>query len=168
MAKLNDFTPARTQKLVAVVLISCIAILFLSGFDAVKAKVRDTKRLADIKILVKALDLYYDKYGKYPDSAADWQNWDLSIGYRGGKIEFIEKLAAGGLIDRQAKDPINNESYHYRYRKFRAGDYGCANSFYILQVVNFELPVKNNGQGDCPKLNWAELTPNGYTVQNFD
>jgi len=168
MIELNNLTTAGMRRLAAVVLIGCLVILFLSGFETVKAKVNDIKRRADIKTMVQALDLYHDKYGKYPDSAADWQGWDLSIGYQGSKPEFIKELSDNNLIDRQLKDPINNESYHYRYEKFQAGDYGCANSFYILQVINFELPTRDIGRGDCPELNWATLTPNGYTVQGFD
>lgn len=168
MPELNNFTYVRLQKLVVIVFIGCLIILFLTGFDTIKSKIRDVKRRADINVLVKALDLYHDKYGKYPDSIDDWQGWDLSIGYSGGKVDFINKLKDEGLIDKAVKDPINDVSYHYRYQKFQAGDYGCQNSFYILQVANFELSAKNNGKGECPEFNWAELVPNGFTVQGFD
>jgi len=92
----------------------------------------------------------------------------LSISYNGGKAEFIDKLKEEGLVDREIKDPINDVAYHYRYSKFRAGDYGCKNSFYILQIANFELSTGNNGQGECPELNWTKQAPNGYTAQSFD
>jgi len=160
--------PAKMQKLVAVVFIGCLVVLFLAGFDTIKAKARDVKRRADVKVLVKALDLYHDKYGKYPDSVNDWQGWDLSLGYGGSQAEFLSLLNKEGLIDKTVKDPVNDAAYHYRYEKFQAGDYGCAYSFYILQAINFELPTKDNGRGACPELNWAELVPNGYTVQDSD
>ncbi|MBI4779391.1 hypothetical protein HY797_02985 [Candidatus Falkowbacteria bacterium] len=168
MPELNNFSYQRLQKLVAVVFIGCLIVLFLSGFDTIKSKSRDIKRRADIKILIKALDLYHDKYGKYPDSINDWQGWDLSIGYNGDKTDFIDRLREEGFLNKEIKDPINNTSYHYRYQKFKAGDYGCKNSFYILQIVNFELSTGNNGGGECPELNWAESAPNGYTAQDFD
>ena len=158
----------RMQKLVAVVFIGCLIIIFLSGFDIIKSKVSDIKRRADIKVLIKALDLYNDKYGKYPDSINDWYGWDLSISYNGGRAEFINKLKEESFIDREIKDPTNDAAYHYRYQKFKAGDYDCKDSFYILQIANFELLTKDNGQGECPELNWAELAPNGYTIQVFD
>ncbi|MDP2708615.1 MAG: hypothetical protein Q8O93_00980 [bacterium] len=158
----------RLQKLVAVVFIGCLVILFLSGFDTVKAKARDVKRRADVKVLVRALDLYHDKYGKYPDSINDWRGWDLSLAYGDQRLEFLSALNKERLMDRAVKDPVNDAANHYRYGKFQAGDYGCANSFYILQVVNFELPTSDNGQGACPELDWAALTPNGYTVQAAD
>lgn len=168
MPELNSFIQARMQKLVAIVFVSCVIVLFLSGFDVIKLKVRDVKRRADIKILTEALDLYHDKHAKYPDSINDWQGWDLSIGYNGGQAEFINKFREENFIDREIKDPINDASYHYRYQKFKAGDYGCKNSFYILQIANFELSTGNNGQGECPELNWAVSAPNGYTAQGFD
>ena len=168
MPELNNFTSAKIQKLAAVVFISCLIVLFLSGFDTIKAKVRDIKRRADINILVKALDLYHDKYGKYPDSINDWQGWDIGIVYNHGDSGFLSKLKSAGLIDRIVKDPINNVSYYYRYQKYSAGDYGCANPFYILQAVSFELPNNNNGKGQCPEFNWVESSPNGYTAQDFD
>ncbi len=168
MPLLNNYTPAKMQKLVAMVFIGCLMVLFLSSFDVIKAKARDVKRRADIKNLTKALDLYHDKYGKYPDSSNDWRGWDLSISYGAGRAGFLDVLNEERLIDKPVRDPVNDEAYHYRYEKFQAGDYGCADSFYILQVVNFELPTENIGQGACSELNWAELAPNGYTAQGFD
>lgn len=163
-----EFTYKRLQKLTAAVFIGFLAVLFLSGFDMIKAKARDIKRRADIAILIKALALYHDKYGRYPDSINDWQGWDLSISYNGGQAGFLNKLTEDGLTDREIKDPVNDAAYHYRYQKFQAGDYGCKNSFYVLQAANFELSAKNNGRAECPELNWVKLAPNGYTAQDFD
>lgn len=154
--------------MVAILFVSCAIILFLSGFDIIKAKVRDIKRLADIKILTQALNLYYDKYGKYPDSGNDWDGWDLSIGRNGKNAEFINMLKEEGFIDKEAKDPVNNNAYHYSYQKFNIGDYGCERPFYILQVSGFELPSKNKGRGECPSIDWTKFAPNGWTAQGFD
>ncbi|MDO8592488.1 MAG: hypothetical protein Q7R92_01780 [bacterium] len=168
MLEISNVAPHRMQKLVAMVFAGCLVVLFFSGFSTIKAKISDIKRRADINVLVKALDLYHDKYGAYPDSINDWQGWDLSIAYNGGGSGFLNMVKAAGLIDRLAADPINNASYHYRYQKYSAGEYGCKNSFYILQAVSFELPNNDNGKGQCPEFNWVESSPNGYTVQVFD
>lgn len=168
MPELNNFTYERFQKLAGIVFIGCLTVLFLSGFDTIKSRARDVKRRADIKILIKALDLYHDKYDKYPESINDWQGWDLSFGYNNGSAEFVNKLKEEKFIDKEIKDPVNDEAYYYRYQKFMAGDYSCNTSFYILQIANFELSTGNNGRGECPELNWIELAPNGYTVQGFD
>ena len=164
MPEIGNITSRRLRRLVAIIFIGCFMVLFLTGFDTIKSKARDIKRRADIKNLVKALDLYHDKYGKYPDSKNEWQGWDLSIGYNGGQPDFLSELRAEKLIDREAADPVNEVAYHYRYQKLQPGDYGCAIAYYILQVINFELSTKDNGRGECPELNWAELAPNGYTI----
>src|SRR3989338_6343193 len=135
MPELNYTSGARLRKLMAIVLVGCAIILFLSGFDTIKAKAMDIKRRADVKILAKALELYHDKYGRYPEAADDWQGWDLSFAYGGGAIDFVGKLKAEGLLDREAKDPINDAAYHYRYQLYQAGAFGCANAFYILPVT---------------------------------
>lgn len=168
MPELNNFTYVRLQKLVVIVFIGCLIVLFLTGFDTIKSKVRDVKRRADINVLVKALDLYHDKYGNYPDSTDDWQGWDLSISYNDSAPDFLNKLKTEGFIDRIVNDPLNDILYHYRYQKYETGEFGCQNSFYILQVANFELSTKNNGAGSCPDSNWVEQVPNGFTVQGFD
>lgn len=168
MPEIGGANNYRMQKLVAVVFIGCLMIIFLSGFDVIKAKARDIKRRADIKILIKALDLYHDKYGAYPDSADDWQGWDISIGYSKGEEDFLSILQKEGLIDRPVEDPTNNDLYYYRYQNFSAGEFSCQNSFYILQASNFELPTENIGRGQCPEFDWAKSAPNGYTAQDFD
>lgn len=168
MLKLGNITPIRAQKLVAVVFVACLMISFFSSFDVIKSKAMDIKRRADLKNVVKALDLYHDKYGRYPESTNEWQGWDLSIGYNGGQQNFLSVLKTEGFIDREAADPINNVFYHYRYQKYKAGDFGCPTAFYILQATNFELSTKDNGRGECPELNWVESAPNGYTAQDVD
>ena len=151
-----------------IIFICCLIIVFFIGFDVVIAKARDMKRRADIKILVKALDLYYDEYGSYPVSINDWRGWDLTYELKGGEVGFLKILKDNKFINKMVNDPINDATYYYQYQKYAAGDYGCANSFYILQIINFELPTTNNGAGSCSGLNWVESAPNGWTAQGFD
>jgi hypothetical protein len=65
-------------------------------------------------------------------------------------------------------DPVNDIFYHYRYRKYAAGEFGCQGAFYILQIASFESPSADKGQGECPDFNWPQTTLNGYTIQGFD
>lgn len=158
----------RMIKLVAIVFAGCVIVLFLTGFDMIKSRIRDAERRTGVKTLVKALELYHDKYNDYPNAADDWQGWDLSINYKDGEPDFLSELKKEGFINWTASDPVNDIFYHYRYQKFQAGESGCPNSFYILQIANFELSAKDNGKGECPEFNWAATAPNGYTVQNFN
>ncbi len=150
------------------VIIICLTAVFISSFETIFAKARDVKRRADIKTLVKALDLYYDKYGFYPESTDDWRGWDLTCDYKNFGSGFLEVLEKEGFINKEISDPINDSTHYYRYQKYPAGSFGCAKPFYILQVINFELLMDKNGQGICEEMDWLETAPNGFTIQVFD
>lgn len=168
MNKKVSFDYFNTKRIIVVVIILCLTAIFFVGFGTMRSKVRDIKRRADVKILIKALDLYHDNYGHYPSSIDDWWGWDMTYEYKGGELNFLSILKNEGLMDRMVSDPLNNDTFHYRYQKFNKGDYGCDKSFYILQITNFELSTENNGYGQCPSFDWIELVPNGYTIQAFD
>ncbi len=158
----------KLRKVSFLVVACCLAALFFSGFDVILSKTRDVKRRADINVLVQALDLYYGKFGHYPESTDDWQGWDLTSGYRESEPGFLQILKTEGFLDKTVVDSVNNVDYYYRYRKYPAGSFGCDRPFYILQIVNFELPAKNIGRGQCPDFDWTGTAANGYTVQRFD
>lgn len=163
-----NFNYFKARRIIVIMVILCLTIIFFVGFSTIRSKARDIKRRADIRIMVKALDLYHDNHGYYPSSMDDWQGWDLTYEYKGGEFSFLPELKKDSLIDRMVSDSLNNDIFHYRYQKFNVGDYGCDKAFYILQITNFELPTKNTGYGQCPELDWVETVPNGYTVQTFD
>jgi len=158
----------KLRKITFFIFVACSAAIFISGFDTIIAKTRDVRRRGDIKNIVNALDLYYDKYGIYPESLNDWRGWELSYNYKGSELNFLKVLLDAGIIKEIINDPINDPTYYYRYQKYPAGSMGCEKSFYILQVMNFGLPTSENGRGVCPELDWVELAPNGYTVQTFE
>jgi len=169
MFEINNITSRRMIKLVALIFVGCAIVLLFTTFDMIKSRIRDAERRSGIKNLAKALELYHDKYDNYPDSANDGQGWDLSSNYdSNGEPDFLTALKTEGFINRTIGDPVNDIFYYYRYRKYKAGEFGCQNSFYILQIANFELPAKDNGVGECPDFNWVQTTLNGYTVQGFD
>lgn len=150
------------------ILVGFLIAVFLFSVDVIRERVRDVKRRADINAITKALDLYYDRYNQYPASADDWHGWDLSYVRKQGTPSFLKILKDKGDLTEIIFDPVNNSSYHYRYKRFAAGEYGCSRPFYILQVNNFELSSKNIGSGVCGDFDWTKFAPNGYTVQRFE
>ena len=56
------------ELLVVISIIGFLATASMVMFNNVRIKARDAKRLADIKQLQKALDLYYDQNNAYPTS----------------------------------------------------------------------------------------------------
>ncbi|MDD5291494.1 MAG: hypothetical protein PHZ04_05350 [Patescibacteria group bacterium] len=165
---MENLTSLKLRKITFIVLVCCLAAIFFSSFNLIIAKAHDVKRRADIKVLAKALDLYHDKYGYYPESDDDQRGWDLTYDSAAGEIRFLNVLKEEGFIDKAVADPMNNATFLYRYQKYPAGSFGCSQSFYILQIINFELPTGNTGRGLCPEMDWGEDAPNGYTVQAFD
>lgn len=163
-----ELTSIKLRKLFFIVFITCFIAIFISSFDTILAKSRDVKRKADIKVITKALDLYYDKYGFYPESVDDWRGWDLTYDYKNSGGSFLKVLKEEGFINKEVNDPINNSTHYYRYKKYFAESLGCKKPFYILQIINFELFTDKNGKGICSELNWADMAPNGYTIQVFE
>jgi len=155
---------AKLNQIFFLVLIFCLVAVFISSFDTIFSKSRDIKRRAGIKTIIKALDLYHDEYGFYPESTDDWRGWDLTYDYKNSGSGFLEILRKEGFINKRISDPINDSNYYYRYQKYPAGSFGCEKPFYILQVVNFELLTDKNGQGICNEMDWAKEVPSGYTV----
>jgi len=164
--RMENLTSLKLRKITFIILAGCLAAIFFSSFNLIIAKSRDVKRRVDIKVLAKALDLYYDKYGYYPASDDDHRGWDLT--YEEGEIRFLDILRQEGFIDKIVADPINNVTFLYRYQKYPAGSFGCDQSFYILQILNFELSTNDTGRGICPEMDWGKDAPNGYTIQAFD
>jgi type II secretory pathway pseudopilin PulG len=143
----------------------CVVIIFFIGFDDIRARVRDTKRQADINEIVKALDIYYDRHGSYPEvTDDDWQGWDNTQESNGSEYSFLLPLYQEKILSSPIVDPLNNSNYFFRYKKFIYGSYQCQSEFYILQIVNFETAQDFHGQGSCPQYNFVEEIPNGFTI----
>lgn len=160
---------SRLQKIFNLSLVLFLAVLSLMSLDLIRNKVRDIKRKADLKQIQTALELYRAKTGYFPLVAdKDFQGWDTSYEPPGQEFEFLSVLEKEKTIDRAVKDPINSYIYYYRYKKFPAGSFGCKDAFYVLQIMNFESNIKDHGWGKCPKRNFVDEAPNGYTVQVFE
>lgn len=76
--------------------------------------------MAAVSDISRALDLYYDRYGSYPDVVdKDYGDWDTTFEPGGGKVEFIPQLLKEGILNSVPRDPINNKVYFYRYKNSR-------------------------------------------------
>ena len=82
--KLNNLGFTLIELLVVISIIGFLATASMVVFNSVRMKGRDAKRVADLKKVATALDLYYDEYGKYPAPnycAAwyhTWSGWDAA------------------------------------------------------------------------------------------
>jgi prepilin-type N-terminal cleavage/methylation domain-containing protein len=62
--KKNGFTII--ELLVVISIIGLITVVSAYSVNIIRIKARDTKRLADLKAMYNALQLYYDNYGVFP------------------------------------------------------------------------------------------------------
>ena len=117
MSKQKGFT--LIELLVVISIIGLLATIVLVSLNAARGKARDARRIADIKQISTAIELFYDVAGSYPREGCNedssngcshsddwWTGNGLAADYQGHNIsEFIQLPV----------DPINNSTYYYHY-----------------------------------------------------
>ncbi len=164
------------ELLVVISIIGFLASLSIFSLNNTRMKSRDAKRIASLKQIQLALDLYYDKHNTWPaiteDSCCD--GWDQGYCNSDKSDGFIRDLVNEGLISEVPGDPkfyggCDSFSY-YVYN----GGYGCDSSkgkFYVLGIKILETdsrpPTKFSGSGwNCPLRDWQ--TEFDYVVGKFE
>lgn len=157
-----------------VVVISILAILagiLMPRVASHMQTARDARRLADIKTIRNAIDQFYLDRGAYPVpvSNSGFGGWDVS--HDGN---FITELRTQGYLEDFPTDPIDDNTYHYRYYVYGAGAHGCTGTtpFYVLGIRNFETSdyaTQHRGFFRCANRNWgsefAYVTGGGATFR---
>jgi type II secretion system protein G len=147
------------ELLVVIAIIGLLASVVLVSLNSTRKKARDTKRLADINQIQKALALYYDANGQYPvhTSDANCGAWDTTA-----DGTFLSVLKTAGYLSKDVLDPsINSSCQNYKYYRYPAGDSGCdANkgAFYVIGVVDMETSSgahPDNPGFSCSGRNWT-------------
>lgn len=85
------------ELLVVIAIIGILASVVLASLNSARKKSRDARRLADVKQLQVALELYFSSNSNYPTVLAP-----LTTGCGGGSC-----------IATLPKDPVGNVDYHY-------------------------------------------------------
>ncbi|MFH1077879.1 MAG: prepilin-type N-terminal cleavage/methylation domain-containing protein [Patescibacteria group bacterium] len=143
------------ELLVVIAIIGLLATIGMVAFGGARSKARDAKRLADMKTIATALEMYKLENGRYPDPMNEFGGMDVSnIGNN-----FLPGLSAGGFLPRDVLDPTNDTTHCYFYYRYYPDWHYCNDAtFYILGVTNFEAttnPHPNNPHFECPGRNWT-------------
>lgn len=138
------------ELLVVIAIIGLLSSVAITALQSARAKARDAIRYADAAQIAKSLDLYYDKYEKYPEAMVtqggpllrrlaytnDTNRWTTSCTglYGNGSLgcmlkEFIEL----------PYDPTDIGAQNYRYQVGPGGDW------YLLYMV----PERDDALRNC-------------------
>jgi len=161
----NFFLPAFTliELLVVISIIALLASMSIVAVNQVRHQTTDAQRLVDMQKIETALELYYDKYGKYPDGQPNGcGNWNVG----NQTLPFLQG-ALPGIMDSPPVDPVKTGScYGYRYYHYvpdnpTVGVEGCppGKSFYVLGITDLYTsngPYPQSPGWSCPNRNWQD------------
>jgi general secretion pathway protein G len=144
-----------------VIVIAILAILagtLVPRISNRMASARDARRIADAHAIRNAIDQFYLDHGRWPkhEPNATYGGWDVS---QDGL--FIPELVEKGYLTEMPRDPVDDDTYHYRYFVFEAKSYGCKGEtpFFVLGIKSFEtsdVAEKNIGFFKCAERNWGD------------
>jgi len=114
MIKNKGFT--LIELLVVIAIIGLLAAVVFFSVDGIKAKSRDTRRVADIKSIQEGLAMYHNNNQKFP----------IFEGFLTGDDIVSEALKTGGM-NGVPVDPVNDVmagvTYKYHYQSTQGNDY---------------------------------------------
>jgi type II secretion system protein G len=105
------------ELLVVIAIIGLLSSVVLASLNSARKKGRDARRLADLKQLQTALELYYSDNNAYPASTA-----------QANTATALTALAPG-YIASLPDDPLGG-SYHYVYKTTTGGTFYCLGTAY--------------------------------------
>jgi len=94
------------ELLIVVTIIGILTVIGLGSYRSSQAKARDTKRKADISNVSKALTMYYNDHGRFPEA----NDGEIMGAAWGGEFSSLEGVI---YMKKLPSDPINNVEYIY-------------------------------------------------------
>lgn len=113
-------SPAFTliELLVVIAIIGLLSSIVFAAVNNARAKARDARRIADLREVQKALEMYYADHGKYPSTNGQWRGTEPKGGvscYGNYGDNAIPGLAPT-YIPRIPRDPKPSTNHCYLYR----------------------------------------------------
>ena len=121
------------ELLVVIAIIGLLASIILASLDQARKKGRDARRIADVKEIQLALELYYDANNTYPAVAS---------------LSTISTTTPAGLsptyISTTPLDPTNSGSYLYQYQSLTSANAACSATPCPNYIVVAQLESASN------------------------
>lgn len=143
------------ELLVVIAIISLLSSIVLASLNSARMKARDAKQIKELKNVSLAMELYFDKYGKYPLTP----NTGATVGDGGTHdLDFqsmVGTLVNEGFLSSKPKSPTSGKPYmHYNY--------GTGNSVGEIIVAELEgiSPTTVGPFNSCRPfgINWCSST----------
>lgn len=169
------------ELLVVIAIIGLLSSIVLTSLNSARTKARDARRIADLKQIQTALEIFYDQQGRYPKSAGGtcWDFCDPTTSHMRFFANCLEQGTNCGfattnfkpVMSKVTSDPLDNPSKNqgFNYHYF-TGWNGIGPECYILgALLETNHPALNsdadgdrrtagdNGCTDpyyCIKVNW--------------
>lgn len=154
------------ELLIVIVVIAILAAITIVAFNGVQQRARDTQRLADIKTIVKALELYKTTTGTYPNAVGtpNASGWEVST-TGSAPTNFLSALVSSTGVSKIPVDPTNTgdpaslnptwnvNEYEYFYYLYPSGQNSCDTThgaFYVLGVTRMETVAAGSSAPTSP------------------
>lgn len=143
------------ELMTVIAIIGMLIAIILVSLNSAQAKAHDARRLSDFKNVHTGLEVFYDKYGKYPCGEAKTS----LISYSDSRSDhFIDGcsgsgcpcgpqgLINSGILSKPVTDPSNTDNQYYIYEI----DYLNGNQKYILYTkLEKNAGLMANDGGRC-------------------
>ena len=104
------------ELLVVIAIIGILSSVVLASLNSARTKSRDARRIADLRQIQAALEVYYDNNGQYPQPSQGWNTWSGHCPNYGNNDNYISGLAPN-YIPTLPRDPLyDTGSQCYLYR----------------------------------------------------
>ena len=132
------------ELVVVVAILSVLAGVLVPVVGQRLQRSRDARRMQDLKLIVRAVEDYLYDTGELPehDPEVGSGGWDTTTDGL-----FLSRLVEEGYLRETLRDPVNDESHHYRYHRYPAGQDGFPADFYVVGILNFETDLFEGQKG---------------------
>lgn len=163
------------ELLVVISIIGLLSSVVFASLSSAKTKARDARRISDLHQITVALELYFDKYGYYPQSSC---GWDCG-GYRYSTDSSWNSLASdlAEFMPTLPKDSVNNFSspwfaghFSYAYGNVGKSDYSPQYDL-TAQLEDTSSPLRctvKNYHFYFDSRSWCPPWGGGYSGQIYE